>query len=69
MAQWGEPPRASYKGQDLEDTTGLCHPIADDYTNNEARAEIVIPDHAGRGGVGPLASSPAPDGPAPEHSS
>lgn len=59
----GEPCRA------LDDNTGLCHQIAEsDYTNNEAEAEIVIPDHVGRGGVGPLASSPAPGGPAPGHS-
>ena len=35
--------------------TGLCHNFAEtDYSNNIGRATVIIPDHPGRSGYGPL---------------
>jgi hypothetical protein len=39
--------------------TGLCHQFAErDYANNIGRATVIIPDHPGRSGYGPLKNSP-----------
>jgi len=39
----------------LDTKTGLCHQFAEtDYSNNSRDAIVQIPDHPGRGGVGPL---------------
>ena len=39
--------------------TGKCHQIAEsDYTNNTGSASVVITDHPGRAGYGPLKNSP-----------
>ena len=38
--------------------TGLCHQFAEsDYTNNIGRATVIITDHPGRAGYGPLKNS------------
>ena len=35
--------------------TGLCHQFAEtNYANNVGRATVIIPDHPGRTGYGPL---------------
>ena len=39
--------------------TGLCHQFAEsNYANNVGSATIIIPDHPGRSGYGPLKNSP-----------
>jgi hypothetical protein len=40
--------------------TGLCHQFAEsDYSNNIGRATVIITDHPGRSGYGPLKNSPS----------
>jgi hypothetical protein len=49
------PPRRGGCPLVTNTATGMCHQFAEsDYTNNTARVAIVIPDHPGRTGYGPL---------------
>ncbi len=44
----------------LDPATGECHALQEsNYANNVAEVTINIPDHPGRGGVGPLKDEPA----------
>lgn len=44
-----------------QDGAGFCHTLPEsNYDNNVAQAEIVIPDHVGREGAGPLSNTKHP---------
>ena len=57
------PPFSSKRGNacPYRDAAGACHMLPEsNYANNVGEAEIVIPEHPGRTGVGPLAGSKHP---------
>lgn len=54
------PPFVAKKGEPCpnQDSKGFCHTLSEsNYDNNVGEAFIVIPDHPGRDGIGPLAGS------------
>jgi hypothetical protein len=59
------PPFAAKRGAPCPytDNQGYCHMLREsNYFNNVGETEIVIPDHPGREGVGPLANTQPPKG-------
>ena len=63
------PPFTPTGGEPCPHSDGtFCHMLPEsDYSNNVAETEIVIPDHPGRGPVGPLSSSKVLQEPADCH--
>jgi hypothetical protein len=53
------PPRRGGCPLVTDPATGLCHQFAEsDYTNNIGSATVVITEHPGRAGIGPLKNEP-----------
>ena len=53
------PPDANGNCARAKDSAGQCHQIAEsNYANNIGRATVIITDHPGRAGQGPLKNSP-----------